>query len=103
MKGGAGPFEPVTVNVGLKEKENEFLYLMKAGETVRAEISRKSMFTAPVKKGENVGTLTYYLNEEPVKIYDLVTTEAVEKKNLNYIVQNIFYIYLDFSTVICMK
>ena len=103
MKGEAGLFEPVTVNVGLKEKENEFLYLMKAGETVRAEISRKSMFTAPVKKGENVGTLTYYLNEEPVKVYDLVTTEAVEKKNLNYIVQNIFYIYLDCSAVICMK
>ena len=103
MKGGAGLFEPVTVNVGLKEKENEFLYLMKAGETVRAEISRKSTFIAPVKKGENVGTLTYYLNEESVKIYDLVTTEAVKKKNLNYIVQNIFYIYLDFSAVICMK
>lgn len=103
MQNGAELFEPVTVNIRVKDGENDFLYLMKEGEKIHAEISRKSMLTAPVKEGENVGNLTYYMNEKPIKTYELVTTEVIEKKSLKYVVQSIFREYTEFSALICMK
>ena len=47
--------------------------------------------------------LTYYLDEEPVKSYDLVTKEGVERISLKYVVQNLFRMYLDFSGLVYMK
>lgn len=96
---GAGLFEQASVKVGLEDGETDFLYLMKEGEKVHAEISRKTMLTAPVRTGDHAGTLTYFLNEKPVKSYELVTMEAIEKKKLKYVVQNIFQMYLEFSAV----
>lgn len=103
MREGTGLFQPVTMTVGVEGGEKEFLYLMKTGENLHAEISRKTSLTAPVQVGEKIGTLTYYLDEEPVKSYDLVTTEGVERISLKYVVQNLFRMYLDFSGLVYMK
>lgn len=103
MREGIGLFQPVTMTVGVEGEEKEFLYLMKTGENLHAEISRKTSLTAPVQVGEKIGTLTYYLDEEPVKSYDLVTKEGVERISLKYVVQNLFRMYLDFSGLVYMK
>ena len=103
MREGTGLFQPVTMTVGVEGEEKEFLYLMKTGENLHAEISRKTSLTAPVQVGEKIGTLTYYLDEEPVKSYDLVTKEGVERISLKYVVQNLFCMYLDFSGLVYMK
>lgn len=103
MREGTGLFQPVTMTVGVEGEEKEFLYLMKTGENLHAEISRKTSLTAPVQVGEKIGTLTYYLDEEPVKSYDLVTKEGVERISLKYVVQNLFRMYLDFSGLVYMK
>lgn len=103
MREGTGLFKPVTMTVGIEGEEKEFLYLMKTGENLHAEISRKTSLTAPVQVGEKIGTLTYYLDEEPVKSYDLVTKEGVERISLKYVVQNLFCMYLDFSGLVYMK
>ena len=103
MREGIGLFQPVTMTVGVEGEEKEFLYLMKTGENLHAEISRKTSLTAPVQVGEKIGTLTYYLDEEPVKSYDLVTKEGVERISLKYVVKNLFRMYLDFSGLVYMK
>lgn len=103
MREGTGLFQPVTMTVGIEGEEKEFLYLMKTGENLHAEISRKTSLTAPVQVGEKIGTLTYYLDEEPIKSYDLVTKEGVERISLKYVVQNLFCMYLDFSGLVYMK
>ena len=103
MREGTGLFQPVTMTVGVEGEEKEFLYLMKTGENLHAEISRKTSLTAPVQVGEKIGTLTYYLDEEPVKSYDLVTKEGVERISLKYVVKNLFRMYLDFSGLVYMK
>ncbi len=103
MREGTGLFQPVTMTVGIEGEEKEFMYLMKTGENLHAEISRKTSLTAPVQVGEKIGTLTYYLDEEPVKSYDLVTKEGVERISLKYVVKNLFRMYLDFSGLVYMK
>lgn len=50
-----------------------------SSKDVSHSVSIKENITAPVKKGQKVGVLTYTLNGENVAQFDVVTTSEVEK------------------------
>ena len=55
-------------------------------EKIHAKIKKNTVLEAPVKKGQRVGTLTYYIDDEMIKEYPIITSENISK--LTY--ENIF-------------
>lgn len=75
------------VLLGVKEKvsvgyEKEFSYLSTTGEDISGitkEIHRKEKLTAPIKKGDVIGTAEYLLHGTRVGSVNLVALESVKK------------------------
>lgn len=61
-----------------KQKKEEEKILLKEGEKIRIKIWKKQL-TAPVKKGELAGTVTYLIDEIPWVVQNLMIGEDVEK------------------------
>lgn len=63
-----------------KGKSKEVSYKLEVNEEV----------TAPVNKGDKVGTLTFYLGKEKLKEYPVVATHLVEEMNFSMVLQLLF-------------
>ena len=63
-----------------KGKSKEVSYKLEVNEEV----------TAPVNKGDKVGTLTFYLGKEKLKAYPVVATHLVEEMNFSMVLQLLF-------------
>lgn len=53
--------------------------LMRQDEAVTTKFTVPEKLTAPVEKGETVGTKTYYLNGKELASYHIITQESVKK------------------------
>ena len=64
------------------EYRNEFVYLDLEGNDL-SKISKKEMIpefvTAPLKKGDKVGEVKYYLNEKEIGIVDIIICQDLEE------------------------
>lgn len=97
------PYAEVTVEVELREREEdqkggevpgELKFLLSAEDEVKIDVSCAGELDAPVSKGAKAGTIVYRVNGEPVKEYDLVLTEDVERKDWRYMGKYILQEYL---------
>lgn len=61
------------------EGEKELSCLVSAADKVRIVRNLPEALEAPVAKGERVGELDYYLNDQPVASYPVVTAESAER------------------------
>ncbi len=92
IKNGAAksgdPFEQVVTGITIEEPDRSVGLLVKESEKVEKEIRLISELLAPVKKGDFVGTVRYYLQsgEEQVLLreYNVVAVEEVQAKNFTY-------------------
>ena len=92
IKNGAAksgdPFEQVVTGITIEEPDRSVGLLVKESEKVEKEIRLLSELLAPVKKGDFVGTVRYYLQsgEEQVLLreYNVVAVEEVQAKNFTY-------------------
>ena len=82
----SGIFEDVMVNIEVENTETSFRVLVAEEEKIHAKIKKNTVLEAPVKKGQRVGTLTYYIDDEMIKEYPIITSENISK--LTY--ENIF-------------
>ena len=81
------PIKPVKLSKGVKEKisvaqEEPFTYVDTTGADLKGmerKVSIKKKLSAPVKKGEKVGTVKYFLNGKEVGSRDVVAAESVKK------------------------
>ncbi len=83
------PIEPVKVSKGVEKtvnvrQEKVFSYVDTTGANL-SQIERKAEVKepvrAPVKKGQKVGEVGYYLEEQKIGSVDIVAEETVEKMN----------------------
>lgn len=60
---------------------NSFGALLKKSEAsaIKQEVNLKQNLTAPIKKGDVVGTVEYYLNDEVIGSVDIIAGETVDK------------------------
>ncbi len=82
-------FETVSVENSLPRQRLEFIIkgkekiheriLMSDEESVTIETKIKEEWKAPVKRGEKAGKVIYYLNDIPIREYEVVTANNVEK------------------------
>ncbi|MEY8356346.1 D-alanyl-D-alanine carboxypeptidase family protein [Lachnospiraceae bacterium 54-53] len=86
--------EPVTVSCSIGEKEEKSLNLLLADDeevTVQTELPEE--LTAPVHKGQAVGTVIYRLNGEAVKTYPVYLTEGVRRLTAVWCIKGILLKY----------
>lgn len=67
-------------------------FLIKKGSeaNITYEISLNSSVQAPVTKGQQLGTITYYLNDENLSTISLVAENSVDKINLINMAETVF-------------
>ncbi len=78
-------YENAKVSIAVnQESDKEFKMLLGKDENLQSIVNYEEYLEAPVIEGEQIGAVTYYLNEEFVREYPIVVTETVEKKNMKW-------------------
>lgn len=77
-------FETAKVNVHTESECENLEFLLSEDEVVNHRIFWKENLQAPLEKGEKVGSIEYYIGEEKVAAFEIVTAEAVEKKTFKW-------------------
>ncbi len=93
-QGEKGLTEPQVRDARSDEKEAELYYLLREEEQVQVQVNTVDVLTAPVEAGTIAGTVTYRLDGEIIKSYNLVTTESVELRDFYWYLQYIWDIFL---------
>ena len=79
-EGEAADWGNCTVEVVLgNEGEKELSFLVSAQDKVKIVRNLPEALDAPVRKGEKVGTVEYFLNDQTVASYPVVTAEAAKR------------------------
>lgn len=90
------PWEEAFVGVALEDEEKSLPYLLCEEDRVEVKTRQETVLSAPVAAGEKVGEVSYYLNGELVKRYDLLAEEAVEKRSFLWILDYILKLAIFF-------
>lgn len=86
----ATPYELASVEVALEEPdENSLSYLLCEQDVIEIKTELIKELEAPVAAGEKVGQVDYYLNDELIKEYNIVTTGEVEAINYPWVLSYI--------------
>lgn len=83
------PFEDAEVSVTLRAEEESLPYLLCETDQVEVKSRVEPVLDAPIAAGEEVGTVSYFLNGELVKRYAVCADTAVEARSFPWILQYI--------------
>lgn len=86
-------FTTTYVEVEVDQSEKMEMLILK-GDDLSAETTWKEDLKAPIKKGEVVGTVAYFVNQCEVAHYNVVATENVEKINYLWIFSCLYNNYM---------
>ncbi len=90
------PFEEASVPVALKTKEESLPYLLCKEDQVEVKKRVETALDAPVAAGAEVGSVSYYVNGELIRRYDVCTEAAVEERSflwiLTYLLKLAFFL-----------
>ena len=79
------PFEEAKTSVALQAGEKSLPYLLCEDDQVEVKTRVEPVLDAPVAAGEQVGSVSYYLNGELIKSYPVCTESTVEKRSFLWI------------------
>jgi len=79
------PWDRAYTGVTMGKGKKSLPYLLGEEDHVEVRTRVETVLTAPVAAGEKVGEVSYYLNGELIKRYDLLAEEAVEKQSFLWI------------------
>lgn len=90
IAGEAGtPWDRAYVGVTMEKGVKSLSYLLSEEDQIEVKTRVETVLDAPVAAGEKVGEVSYYLNGELVKRYDLLAEKAVEEQSFLWILQYI--------------
>ena len=97
VKNGADNEEPFKTEIAVPletvGEEKELRMLLRKDEQIDIALHKEEILTAPVSKGQKVGEVTYMLNGEKIRAYDVVTTSGVYEKTFSWYFKTIFDLY----------
>ena len=85
-------FDEAQISVELKKQE-DVSALMHHEETIQVKVEQKEILEAPVTHGEEVGKVTYYLEDEKIAEYPIVSTSSVKEKDFTWYFRKIVELY----------
>lgn len=92
----SGLFEGISVEIEVAVEDNSFQVLAKDEEEIHAEIEKNTVLEAPVEKGQTVGTIRYYIDEEVIREYSIITCENISRLSFENVMTKILQKYLTF-------
>lgn len=93
-KEGEGATDQVELSMMLKPDDMHLTLLMGEGEQARVVKKVPSILMAPVREGQQVGTVDYYLGEVLVKRFPVYAVQGVEKMNLRRAADRVLDLFL---------
>lgn len=85
-------FEDVWISVEILDEEKEIL--MHEDETCEVMVEQDKEILAPIKKGDEVGKVTYLLNDQIIAQYPIVSKQTIGKKNYRWTFSRMMELYL---------
>ncbi|MDO4273333.1 MAG: D-alanyl-D-alanine carboxypeptidase family protein [Eubacteriales bacterium] len=73
------------------EEEKEQKLLVKNDEAVKCKVSMAESLKAPVRQGQKIGEITYYLEDEELCSYPVLAEKAVDKMDYMWCVDKVFH------------
>ncbi|MCM1256642.1 MAG: D-alanyl-D-alanine carboxypeptidase [Roseburia sp.] len=90
-------FESADTRVEIKDKSSAPNVLLRGNEKIEVSCQVQRELTAPVKKGQVVGKITYRLKDEVYWERDLVAADQWEKINFAYYIRQVLKVYFSYS------
>lgn len=90
-------FEKVKVPLKIESDSETLEILMNDTEHVHGEITKPTMIEAPVLEGQKMGSITYYIDDEVIRTFPIVSSRTVEVRDYMWILKKIIekYSYID--------
>lgn len=88
-----GLFDEAFVDVDVENDVQRYYALMHKEDEVNVIVKQEENLEAPVEQAEEVGTITYYLNEELIMSLPIITTEAIDEKTFSWYFMRLLSIY----------
>ena len=79
------PYDKAFADLTIMAEETPGKLLLREDEIVKTTIDLPSVINAPVSKGEQVGSVSYYLGDEKIKEYPIMVNTSVESINYRFI------------------
>lgn len=76
--------------------ENDFSFLLREDEKIGIDTTYQENLIAPLNVGDNVGKVSYCLDGNVLKEYQIVVAKRVEERSISWVFEKIFEIYLGF-------
>ena len=95
----SGLFEEITVGIEVDSMESAFRVLAAEEEEIHAEIEKSTLLEAPVEKGQKIGTLTYYLGEEIIREFSIITSEKISRITYKDVLIKLVKQFLNFEMI----
>lgn len=86
-------FGSTKIDVRLDNHNEELNVLMNQNEKTEIKVEQKEILKAPVKKGEEVGEVTYLLEGKVIARYPITSAASVEEKNFTWMFSKILEMY----------
>ena len=81
------PFGQAYITLELEEgADDEMPYLLCDSDRIEIRTEVKKEMNAPVNEGDSAGKVTYYLNGQIIRQYEVLAKETVDKRTLTRIV-----------------
>ena len=84
----------VVVKADVASREKELRLLLRKDEKVEIKTEIEKSVPAPVKKGQKVGTVSYYLDGEKIKSFDIVTREEAQRCSIAWCFREVMGVFL---------
>ena len=89
-------YENAEVSIRIAREENdEFKVLLGKQEDVQVVTKYEECLKAPVFSGEQIGTVTYFLNEERIRECPIVVEETIYAKDMKWYFEKIVEYYMN--------
>ena len=89
-----GVIENVPIHI-VRDEQDEFELLLRKDEKVDLFADYKDVIEAPVDSGEQIGSVTYYLNEKYIREYPIVVSKTVDEKDMKWYFIKIIDCYIN--------
>ena len=93
-KEGEGATDQVELSMMLKPDDMHLTLLMGEGEQVQVKKKVPYILMAPVREGQQVGSVDYYLGDVLVRKYPVYALQGVEKLNLRRAADRVLDLFL---------
>ncbi len=91
----ATPYESACVEVAVAQPEEKSLpWLLSEDDVVEVKVELAPQLSAPVHTGEEAGKVSYYLNQELIQEYPILTTEEIERTNYLWVLRYVLGLFL---------